>query len=108
MRAAILLVGEYQPLLDTRAQLLSSWEVVTAYPRDAPEALRERLYDLMILCQSVPDSTAGTLIALATSSIQTSKSWPSLTTESSAAWVQHCGRGHLHRWGWRPRRPLTE
>ncbi len=66
MRAAILLVGEYQPLLDTRAQLLSSWEVVTAYPRDAPEALRERLFDLLILCQSVPDSTAGTLIALAT------------------------------------------
>ena len=66
MRAVILLVGEYQPLLHTRAQLLSGWEVFTVDPRRAPEALRERLYDLLILCQSVPDSTAKTLIALAT------------------------------------------
>jgi hypothetical protein len=66
VRAAILLVGEYQPLLHTRAQLLSSWEAVTVHPRGAPEPLRERLYDLLILCQSVPDSTAEPLIALAT------------------------------------------
>ena len=66
MRAAILLVGEYQPLLHTRSQLLSDWEVVTAHPREASEALWERSYDLMVLCQSVRDSTAGTLIALAT------------------------------------------
>ena len=46
MRAAILLVGEYQPLLHTRSQLLSDWEVVTIDPRGAPQALRERLYDL--------------------------------------------------------------
>ena len=66
MRAAILLVGEYQPLLNTRAQLLSDWEVVTTDPRGAPDALRGRQYDLLIFCQSVSDSTAGTLITLAT------------------------------------------
>ncbi len=66
MQAAILLVGEYQPLLHTRVLLLSDWEVVTVNSRGAPEALRKRSYDLMVFCQSVPDSTAGQLIALAT------------------------------------------
>lgn len=66
MRAAILLVGEYQPLLNTRVQLLSDWDVVTVNSRGAPEALRERSYDLMVFCQSVPDSTAEALTALAT------------------------------------------
>ncbi len=65
MQAAILLVGEYQPLLDSRSQLLSRWEVVAVDPRSAVDALRERSYHLMILCQSVADSTAETLIALA-------------------------------------------
>ncbi len=66
MQAAILLVGEYQPLLNTRAQLLSDWEVVTIEARGALEALTERPYDLLIFCQSVPDSTVGELIAQAT------------------------------------------
>jgi hypothetical protein len=66
VQAAILLVGEYQPLLDTRAQLLWDCEVSTVDARGAPGALRERLYDLLIFCHSVPDSTAGALIALAT------------------------------------------
>ena len=66
MRAAILLVGEYQPLLNTRALLLDDWDVVAVDPRGAPGALRERSYDLLIFCQSVPDSTAEKLLAQAT------------------------------------------
>ena len=66
MRAAILLVGEYPPLLSTRVELLSDWNVVAVNPRSAPEALRESQYDLLIFCQSVSDSTAESLIALAT------------------------------------------
>ncbi len=66
MKAAILLVGEYSPLLETRALLLSDWEVVAVDARGASMALRERLYDLLIFCQSVPDSAARKLLAQAT------------------------------------------
>ena len=66
-RSAILLIGEYPPLLATRAQILSEWEVVSASPIAVEEALERRSYELLILCQSVPDATAASVLALATS-----------------------------------------
>jgi hypothetical protein len=66
VQAAILLVGEYPPLLATRAQLLSDWEVVTTGPLEAPETLKQRQYDLIIFCQSVRDAAAEKLIQQAT------------------------------------------
>jgi hypothetical protein len=67
MNAAILLVGQYPVLLATRADLLRDWHTVATDPVGAIKALQLRSYDLLILCQSVPDSIAKQLIADATS-----------------------------------------
>jgi hypothetical protein len=56
VQAAILPVGAYPPFLNTRAPFLSGRVVIAVDPRSASSALRERLYDLLIFCQSVPDS----------------------------------------------------
>lgn len=66
MKPAILLVGEYPLLLETRSELLREWDVTTTQAAGAPEAISKRAYDLMIFCQSVPDSVAEDLTAQAT------------------------------------------
>jgi hypothetical protein len=66
VEVAILLIGDYPVLLSTRAQLLRDWPVSTADSATAVQALEQRRYDLLILCQTVPGSTAEWLIAQAT------------------------------------------
>jgi DNA-binding response OmpR family regulator len=65
MTAAILIVGDDPALLGTRADLLKAWQVSTTSSRQAAEEIRSRAYDLIILCQTIPDETAQTLIHLA-------------------------------------------
>jgi hypothetical protein len=63
VEAAILLIGDYPALLGTRAQLLGEFQTSATDSAGAAEALRKRRYDLLIVCQSVPESTAEFLIA---------------------------------------------
>ena len=64
-RASILIVGEDQMLSYTRAQILRDWETAITPTAGAPQALRSRPYNLLILCQTVPDSTAREIVAQA-------------------------------------------
>jgi hypothetical protein len=66
VKPTILLVGEYPPLLETRSELLSEWDVITTNAAGAPAAISKRAYHLMIFCQTVPDSVAEDLTAQAT------------------------------------------
>jgi hypothetical protein len=63
MKARILIVGEDEMLSYTRAELLREWGVVTTDSVGALAAMRVRRYDLLIFCQTMPDSTARTMIA---------------------------------------------
>jgi CheY-like chemotaxis protein len=65
MTAAILIVGDDPALLGTRADLLKAWEVSTANSRQVVGEVRSKAYDLIILCQTIPDETAQMLIHLA-------------------------------------------
>jgi DNA-binding response OmpR family regulator len=62
MTAAILIVGDDPVLLGTRADLLKAWQVATTSSRQAAEEIRSKAYDLIILCQTIPDETAQKLI----------------------------------------------
>jgi CheY-like chemotaxis protein len=62
MKAAILIVGDDAALLETRADLLKTWQVSITPSRDAVEEIRSKVYDLMIFCQTVPDEITRTLI----------------------------------------------
>jgi two-component SAPR family response regulator len=53
------------PHSSTRTELLKNWHVVAKTTADAFEAILARRYDLLILCQTVPDYTAKKLIAKA-------------------------------------------
>ena len=59
MVAAILIVGDDPVLLQTRADLLREWQVSTSTSRQAFQAIHAAVYDLLIICQTVSDSTAG-------------------------------------------------
>jgi CheY-like chemotaxis protein len=63
MRPSILLVGNDPLLLQTRGALLrGEGDVVTVTSRDAEDALTSQLYDLVVLCQTVPEDTVRRLI----------------------------------------------
>jgi CheY-like chemotaxis protein len=63
MRPSILLVGNDPLLLRTRRALLrGEGDVVTVMSRDAEVALISQLYDLVVLCQTVPEDTVRRLI----------------------------------------------
>jgi DNA-binding NtrC family response regulator len=62
MVAAILIVGDDAVLLQTRADLLREWHVITSTSRQAFQAIHAAAYDLLIICQTVSDTTAGQLI----------------------------------------------
>jgi hypothetical protein len=61
MVTAILIVGDDAPLLATRAHLLSEWRVSTSTSRQAFQLIQPA-YDLLIICQTISDTTAGQLI----------------------------------------------
>jgi CheY-like chemotaxis protein len=61
----ILIVGEDEMLSYTRAQLLREWKTVTTNSTAALETIRTSRYDLLILCHTVRDLTARTIIAQA-------------------------------------------
>jgi DNA-binding response OmpR family regulator len=62
MVAAILIVRDDPMLLQTRADLLGEWQVSTATSNQAFQAVHSAAYDLLIVCQTISDSTAGQLI----------------------------------------------
>ena len=66
MKPTILLVEDYPPLLETRAEVLREWNVFKTNAAEAPAAISKRAYDLIIFCQSVQDSVAEDLTAQAT------------------------------------------
>jgi hypothetical protein len=47
---AILIVGDDPILLGTRAHLLQDWQVSTTTSKGSVEAIRTKLYDLIIFC----------------------------------------------------------
>jgi hypothetical protein len=53
-------------LLSTRAAILWAWDTMTSGTQAGTGALRAQAYDLLVLCQTVPDDIARSLIALAT------------------------------------------
>lgn len=65
MKERILLVGENSSLIATRALLLSDWETETVNAFQAMECIETQAFDLLIICQSVPDVTAKNLIRAA-------------------------------------------
>jgi CheY-like chemotaxis protein len=65
MRATILIVGDYPALSTTRAGLLREWQTVTTGTTGASEMLRARAYDLLLFCQTVPETTVIELAAQA-------------------------------------------
>jgi DNA-binding response OmpR family regulator len=62
MTAAILIVGDDPALLETRADLLKTWQVSTTTSKDVVEEVRSKLYDVIIFCQTISDERAQTLI----------------------------------------------
>jgi hypothetical protein len=69
VRASILIVSHNEMLLFTRARLLAEWLVDTANPAQAFAAIEAKGYDLLILCQTIPNDTASALTsAMATRS----------------------------------------
>jgi CheY-like chemotaxis protein len=63
MRPSILLVGNDPTFLQTHIDLLrNKGHVVTVTSRDAEDALTSRLYDLVVLFQTVPEETVRRLI----------------------------------------------
>jgi DNA-binding NtrC family response regulator len=65
MRATILIVGDYPGLSTTRAELLREWQTVTTGTSGASEVLRARACDLLLFCQTVPETTVRELAAQA-------------------------------------------
>jgi DNA-binding response OmpR family regulator len=60
--AGILIVGDDEMLLETRARLLRDWQVSVTTSRLAAESIESIAYDLIIFCQTVPDQAAQMLI----------------------------------------------
>src|SRR5271156_5019557 len=60
--AALLVVGDDPILLETRSYLLRDWQVSVSTSKMAIDAIRSKSYDLIILCQTIPDETAHALI----------------------------------------------
>ena len=65
MKEWVLIVEDRPVLLQTRTELLKSWQIVTTSSRDAGEAIQARAYDLVIFSQTVLEETANTLISRA-------------------------------------------
>jgi DNA-binding response OmpR family regulator len=63
VKKRILLIGNDLSLQKTRVWLLSRWQTTTASSIEAETAIEESEYDLVILCQSVPEDRAQNLIA---------------------------------------------
>jgi DNA-binding response OmpR family regulator len=65
MKERILLVGEDPGLIATRALLLSDWETEKCNAFQAMDRIERKTFDLLIICQSVPDTNAKLLISAA-------------------------------------------
>jgi DNA-binding NarL/FixJ family response regulator len=61
MQTSILIVGENHTLSHSRAQLLKNWRTETATPDEAWAVLSSHAYDLLIICQTIPDDVATKL-----------------------------------------------
>jgi hypothetical protein len=66
MRASLLLVGDDSALLHTRVQLLKDLaQIRLAISGDAEAAIVQESYDLVVLCQTVPEQVVRRLLAMA-------------------------------------------
>jgi hypothetical protein len=61
MKPAILLVSEDRMLSFSRAELLKKWKPVVVDSAKAPYAMATNAWDLLILCQTIPDDIAARL-----------------------------------------------
>lgn len=65
MKKWTLIVGNNPILLQTRAELIQEWQIVTASSRDAGEAITARAYDLLIFSQTVLEEAVNGLTSQA-------------------------------------------
>jgi DNA-binding NtrC family response regulator len=65
LKASVLIVGDDPHLLRTQTELLRDCQVETTCSGDAEEAIRALAFDLLIICETVPDAAARILLALA-------------------------------------------
>ncbi len=64
-KARILLIGEYPPLLNTRALILKEWDCESASSHGALAALQTGLFDMIVIGQSVTDEKALEIVKAA-------------------------------------------
>jgi hypothetical protein len=62
---AILIVGEDKVLCDMCAKILQDWKTTTTDSTGAPLAILGRVWDLLILCESVEDCDARQIVSQA-------------------------------------------
>ena len=65
LKASVLIVGDDPHLLRMKTDLLCDYQVVTACSREARKAIWMYAFDLLIVSQSVPETTARSLLAQA-------------------------------------------
>ena len=65
LKASVLIVGDDPHLLRTQTELLCDYQVVTACSREAREAIWTYAFDLLIVSQTVPETSARSLLAQA-------------------------------------------
>ena len=65
LKASVLIVGDDPHLLRMQTELLCDYQVVTACSREAREAIWTYAFDLLIVGQTVPETSARSLLAQA-------------------------------------------
>jgi DNA-binding NtrC family response regulator len=65
LKASVLIVGDDPHLLRMQTELLGDYQVVTACSREAREAIWTYAFDLLIVSQTVPETSARSLLAQA-------------------------------------------
>ena len=61
MQISILMVSTDDALSYTRAHLLEQWRPLVVTPEAASDAIAANAWDLLIICQTVPDDIAASL-----------------------------------------------
>lgn len=65
LKASVLIVGDDPHLLRIQTELLCDYQVVTACSREARQAIWTYAFDLLIVSQTVPETSARSLLAQA-------------------------------------------
>jgi hypothetical protein len=87
MQASILLVSDDEGLSRTRILMLGDWRTTAVTSAGASDAIAAYAYDLLILCQTIPDDVAASLAA------------QMLSVHSASKVMTINTKGHLRRFG---------